>query len=152
MGRHELYYYKNIFPKLTPMPYVLTGIGSMCYSGISLAGVYFPELLTNVERLGGFKIEDFVYYHYESNLNINDYVTPMKGFEFILIPTKERSIVENIKYNLDYIDEGYFLEALEIYKLSPFFNYELLKEVSNCLGVNMVKVDYWLEECYGAIR
>lgn len=142
------YYLKNILPKLDKNKYVMTGISSMCYNGMSLDNIYMPELLTtNPTAKEGMIVAGIVEYCYTEELDTENYVTPLDGIENILIPSFERSIVENIKLDLKYIDEGYFLEKLERYLTGNFYNLKLLYEVADHFKVPRSKIDYWIEEC-----
>lgn len=143
------WYFKNVFPKLTVTPYVMTGISSMCYNGMSLWEVYEPELLMTIESLDNMHVEGMVHYFYAPDIDYTNYVTPLKEFPFVLIPSFERSIVENIKHDLRFIDEGAFLDTLERYVTGAFYNEELLYDVADYFNVSRDKIDYWVEESYG---
>ena len=140
------FFIQNVLLKLDKKKYVLTGDSALNYCGISVTGNFLPDLMTENEIAGGFRIAGRCNYHYVPNIDYENYVTPLPEVPLILIPTRERAIAENIKYDLAFIDEGYFCDALERYQHSSLFNYELLLEVAEHFGVPKEKIDYWLEE------
>lgn len=139
------YYIKEVLPFIGDNQYVMVGISALCYSGLSTANCYVPDLLTTIEGIDGVLIAGMVNYYYIGDIDYTAYVTPLKEVTNILIPTYERAIVECIKHDLRFADEGYFVEAVDRY-LSFFYNRPLLEEVANHFGVPMEKVDYWLKE------
>lgn len=61
----------------------------------------------------------------------------------LLIPSKERAIVECIKW-LKYVDEGELIEALKTY-LDMFWDNRIY-EVGEHFGISKETLDYWFEE------
>lgn len=137
------YFINNILNKLSKKKYVLTGNSSFSYNGLSLTGYYRPELLTNMKFLDGLNLGRSVWYCYiPTPVDTENYVRPLPEVPNILIPTIERAIVENIKYDLEFIDEGSFYDSLEMYDL----NMELLIGVANHFKVPMSKIEPYLKE------
>lgn len=144
---NKQYYLTEIIPRLDKKRYVMTGISSMCYNGISTDDIYMPELITECKDIDGIMISDIVSYYWVEKFDYDNYVTPLDGFENIKVPSKERSIIENIKHDFRFVDLGYFLESLERYYSGRSYNRKLLQEVANHFEVDMSVVDYWLKEC-----
>jgi len=144
------FYIEKVFPKLENKKYVMIGDSAMAWNGMSVTGKYTPDLITEYKEIDGLRIAGLVNYFYAEDINYTDYLEPLKEWPNILIPTKERAIVENIKYNLCACDEGYFLDTLERYvNYKETYNRPLLEEVARVLKVPIDKVDYWIEESRG---
>ena len=141
------YYLKEILPNLSKERYVMCGVSALCYIGISHIGLYVPDLLMKHKQFDGLIIGNKVAYWYAENIDYEHYVTPMKEAPLVLMPTIERAVVETVKHDLKFVDEGYFLESLKDYYLSPCFNEPLLREVSKFFEVDYGQVEYWLNEC-----
>lgn len=137
------YFITKILPNISNSTLVLTGESAFVYNGLSLSGYYKPAVLTNKEFLKGVNLEGLVRYCYiPEQIDITHYVKPLEEVPKILVPTIERAIVENIKYDLEFIDEGSFYDSLEMYDL----NMELLTEVANHFKVPMSKIEPYLKE------
>lgn len=144
------YVLENIIQRLDPKVYVLTGDSAFVYCGLSVSGIYHPDLLTvNPAFTQQLRLPGYCTYCPVPVLDTEHYVTTMKDAPLVLVPTPERAIVENIKYNLDFIDEGYFCDAVCRYQEGSAFNYNLLMEVADFFQVPRDKVDYWLQETEG---
>jgi hypothetical protein len=145
--KEKRFYIENVFPKLDDKKYVMTGDSAMTWNGMSVMGKYTPDLITEYKEINGLRIAGLVNYFYADDVNYVDYLTPLKEYPNILIPTRERAIVENVKLDLRACDEGYFLDTLERYvNYRETYNRTLLEEVAYVLKVPMEKVDYWIEE------
>ena len=151
MGKYKWeskeYYKYEIITKLSEgYIVVLTGESAMVYSGLSKTLNYMPDVLTDIYALRNLRMAGLVNYCYEENIDYVNYLNPMEGNSRVLIPTKERAIIENIKHDLEFIEEGSFLDSLLGYVESPFYNRELLEEVAKHFNVSMEKVDKLVEE------
>lgn len=143
------YFINTTYQGLDDKKYILTGDSAFVYNGISVSGIYYPDLLTNGD-LGYMQIHGRVSYCFvQYEINYRDYVSPMKDAPNILVPTPERAIVENIKTNLEFIDEGYFVDSLERFTWEKRYSYDKLIEVAEFFCVEKDIIDYWLEECEG---
>ena len=145
MKEDKDYFIKCILPNISDNKLVLTGESAFVYNGLSVSGYYKPAVLTNKEFLKGVNLEGLVRYCYISEpIDTTHYVKPLEEVPKILVPTIERAIVENIKYDLEFIDEGSFYDSLEMYDL----NMELLTEVANHFNVSIDKIKSHLKEAY----
>lgn len=141
------FYIQEIYPNIDKKnPIVFTGDTAMVLNGYSVSGIYIPDVLTDAIELKGLRLAGYVNYCYVPEVGVKHYVKHFMDNEMILLPIPERAIVENIKYKLEFVDEGYFCDALDRYQHSNSMNYELLKEVANHFNVSMEQIDYWLEE------
>lgn len=101
------------------------------------------ELMTNDIEFDNFSLCYITYYYY-SKIDYENYVAPLSSNPFILVPTKERAIVEYIK-NEKWCDEGILIEALKSY-LMWFRNDEELYKVAEHFKVPKETIDYWINE------
>ena len=85
----------------------------------------------------------FDYYYFNPDIDYEYEVRPSNENPLLLIPSKERAIVECIKW-LDYVDEGELIEALKEY-LDHFWDNSIY-EVGNHFGISKETLDYWFEE------
>lgn len=142
------YYISHIYPKISKDTIVFTGNCGLVWAGYSVSGIYIPDVLTNIPELKDMRLAGYVNYCYTTTpVDTEHYVKPFRDNPLVLVPTIERAIVENIKYDLEFIDEGYFCDSFERYQhTKEYFNYNLLMEVADFFKVDRAKVDYWLEE------
>lgn len=125
---------------------VLTGAFAMLVVGEAAILDTTVDVLTDIPCLKGCYLKYLVNYCYVDKINYVDYVTPSIELPNVLVPTIERSIIESIKTELEYIDEGVFCDTLERYTRGSDFNYDLLCEVGRCFGVGKDLIDYWIRE------
>ena len=100
------------------------------------------NLFTKFKKLNFITTQAFAYY-YNPDIDYEYEVTPSKTNPLLLLPSKERAIVECIKW-LDYVDEGVLIEALQSYL--DYFWSDRIYEVGNHFGVNKETLDYWFKE------
>lgn len=84
-----------------------------------------------------------VTYYYNPDIDYEYEVRESPTNPLILIPSKERTLVECIKY-LDCVDEGLLVEGLNGY-LDYFWDGKIYK-VADHFGVKRETIDYWLQE------
>ena len=120
---------------------VLTGINALVHNGISTSFETNLEILTDDVNLKG-----ATGYCYVEELDLINYLQENPIVDQVYVPTAERALIELIKHNLRYIDEGFFLEGMDMYVTSDKFNYNLLIEVANHFKVSKGAVDYWIKE------
>ena len=101
------------------------------------------QLMTNDSSFDKFSMCYITYYYYE-NIDYEKYVIPSADNPNILVPTKERAIIEYMK-NEKWRDEGVLIEALKNY-LRWFRNDEKLYKVADHFEVKRDLVDYWINE------
>lgn len=84
-----------------------------------------------------------VYYYTMDSWNDFAYTKPSKTNPLVHIPTKERALVEAMKY--EYFNEGILIESLITY-ITTFYNKELLEEVADHFKLPRERLQYWLDE------
>lgn len=116
-----------------------------CSGGLisGLAGGTKINLFTEIEDVDGI---DFavVVYRYKHNADTEHYLRKSPQNELLLIPTRERAIVEYIQGER-YQDEGLLIEAIKTY-LEESKDLELLYEVADFFSLDRKTLDYWLKE------
>ena len=120
---------------------VLTGINALVHNGVSTSFETSLEILTDDVRLKG-----VAGYCYVEELDLINFLQEKPTVDQVYVPTVERALIELIKHNLRYIDDGFFLEGMNMYVTSDKFNYNLLIEVANHFKVSKGAVDYWIKE------
>ena len=124
-------------------PCVLCNICALAYNGLVTHSADHYDFMTRFKDLDGLNLVYLTYYYYET---INDMyaLNPDVNDPNILVPTKERALIEYMK-NEKWCDEGVLIEALKSY-LMWFRNDEELYKVANYFGVEKHTVDYWINE------
>ena len=84
-----------------------------------------------------------VYYYTMDSWNDLTYTKPSKTNPLVHIPSKERALVEAMKY--EYFNEGILIESLITY-ITTFYNKELLEEVADHFKLSREHLQYWLDE------
>ena len=91
-----------------------------------------------------FGLASFVYS--ENEINTTDYVQAVPNNSHILVPTRERAIVESI-IHLDGCDEGELVEAINTYITGKeICDMDKLYEVADFFGLARSELEYWIEE------
>ena len=81
---------------------------------------------------------------YNPNVDYEYCVVKSPSNPLLLLPSKERALVECIKH-LDWIDEGLLIEGLRNY-LDNFWDKKLLYEAAEHFELPMEELQYWLNE------
>ena len=127
---------------LVQKPTVVCNACAMGRAGLSNCITWKLDLWTSYESLHKADIGLAVYY-YKENIDYDNYLIPDKDNPFILVPTKERAIVEAIID--DMLDEGILIESIQNY-LQFFCNMDLLYEVADFYKLDRDTLEYWLQE------
>ena len=132
---------------------VLAGEFPLILNGLVAKAVMGPDIFTTNIALKDIRIYTRVKYYYVPTIDTEHYVRKYSDeYPNILIPTKERALIECIKYKMDYVDEGVFIEAMYNYITldcdEKEENYALLNEVADFFEVPWDKVKYWIAESY----
>lgn len=117
--------------------YALAKNSLICFSPSILCVFTDSTILENVTCTG------FDYYYRNMEIDYQYELRPSKENPLLLIPSKERAIVECIKW-LEYVDEGELIEALKTY-LDMFWDNRIYK-VGEHFGISKETLDYWFEE------
>ena len=120
---------------------VLTGINALVHNGISTSFETNLEILTDDVNLKG-----ATGYCCVEELDLINFLQEKPIVDQVYVPTAERALIELIKHNLRFIDEGFFLEGMDMYVTSNKFNYNLLVKVASHFNVGKDLVDYWIKE------
>ena len=100
-------------------------------------------LTTDDENFDNFSLFYMEYWYY-ANIDYSFCVKPSEDNPLILIPTKERAIVDYLR-NEKHCDEGILIEALKTYLLW-FKNLDELYRVCEHFDVSRDLIDYWIYE------
>lgn len=146
MQRDKAFYETNVTPHLGKGPYVLTGLSALVYSGLSSWEDFMPNVLHKDSQLPNVTLFGLVSYLYDPNLDTTHYCRPLAFAPMVYCPTRERALVENIKFNLVNVDEGAFVESMLSYVKYYSEDLDKLKEVAEFFQVPYNKVEYWIEE------
>lgn len=117
--------------------YALAKNSLICFSPSILCVFTDSTTLENVTCTG------FDYYYRNMAIDYKYELRPSRENSLLLIPSKERAIVECIKW-LEYADEGELIEALKTY-LDMFWDNRIY-EVGEHFGISKETLDYWFEE------
>lgn len=103
------------------------------------------DLWTSFSEIDGVET-GAVRYLYNPHIDFEYELTPMDTNPLLLLPSKERAIVEYIKCE-KWCDEGTLIEGLKTY-LYQFINMDKLYEVADHFELNREILDYWIKEAY----
>lgn len=135
----------DFFKQLDKIDYVLCGTLALMNAGVSVERGSFPHLLHLNKAGDKLVLYGVVGYFYSEDLKLDKYCKLLEGTT-VYVPTVERALVECIKHNMKFVDEGVFCDSLERYQHDGNFNYDLLLEVANEFSVSKEDIDYWLSE------
>ena len=106
---------------------------------------WFLELATDDEKLDGIRLPMCRYVYYP-NLDRLHYLVPSADNSKLFIPVKERVIVDYIKLEDNYGDEGILIETLQNYLRNYEKDLDKLYEVASFYELSKEQLDYWLNE------
>lgn len=135
----------NKFDKYIEDPKIVCGSTSLARNALIYAGADNLNLQTSRQRYNGMNVGMFTL-HYNPDIDWKYELKPSETNPLLLLPSKERAIVECIKH-LDWVDEGLLVEALKNY-LWRFYDAdgEKLYKVAKYFDVPKETIDYWLDE------
>lgn len=122
---------------------VLAGACALSRRGLTTITPAFLQLYTNDVKFDGFSFGVGMYI-YKPNLDYLNYVTPMSTNKNLLLPSRERAIVEYLLLE-KWCDEGTLIEALKTYQLLVD-DYTELYRVAEFYGLSADKLEYWMYE------
>lgn len=123
---------------------VLCGCCALVRNGlISWDGGTHLDMYTEIKTLHQFNMV-YAMYFYTKKIDYEYCVSPSPTNPLILVPTKERALIEYLRDEHIY-DEGILIEALKSY-LMWFRNDALLHEAADHFGVAWETVQYWIHE------
>lgn len=116
---------------------------ALARNGLVTQTPVYLEMFTDREKYDGFSL-GVGRYLYNPDIDYVNYVCPMDSNRLILLPTKERAIVEYVKFE-KWCDEGLLIEALKTYdEYKP--DYDLLFFVADFFGVASGVMKQWIIE------
>lgn len=132
-------------------PYDNTLCGVMTLSaaanraGLCHFNSWYLDLATDTKELDGIRLPMCRYIYYP-DLDRVHYLVPSKSNPDLLIPTKERAIVDYIKLQEEYGDEGILIESIQSYLRDYEEDLPKLYEVADFFRLPREQLDYWLNE------
>lgn len=142
---------EEIYSKLNDKDYVLAGANALHMCGLYDGGFACVEVYTEEKIIAGLQIRSTIRYHYVEDEGVDVFTEPLRDFPNIYVPIPERALVDCIRYDMEFVDEGAFCESMDLYNRSPrFSNYEYLLYVAGYYGVDKKTIDYWIDESDGA--
>lgn len=134
-------------------PLVVAGLTAFQYSGLTPLSPVELCVYMDYPNLHGLFLPGRVHYLYQNHIDMTYCVHKHVHCEYLYIPSKERAIVETIKFGMDGINEGDFLEALDRYFNSPgLYNYKLLHDALKHFEVSSDQLNYWKCEAEAYMR
>lgn len=124
--------------------YVLFGPAALANAGLTTMTKNTITTFTKVKEIEGcWGVARFVYI--DDDIDYTNYVRRDENNPHILIPTKERALVESIKY-IDKCDEGFLMEALDTYINWFKGDTSKLEEVAKFYKLPLETLHYWISE------
>ena len=122
---------------------VCCGSTALARNGLVMFDVIHLNLQTKKSELD---ITSYAYFSlfYNPDIDYEYCVSKSAKNPLLLLPSKERAIVECIKH-LDWIDEGLLIEGIQNY-INNFWNEKLLYEAASHFSLPEEELKYWLEE------
>lgn len=132
-----------------PYDSVLTGIMTLSSAanrvGLCHFNSWYLDLATDNHELNGIRFPMCRYIYYP-NLDRLHYLVPSESNPDLLIPTKERAIVDYIKLQDEYGDEGILIESIQSYLRDYEEDLPELYKVADFFKLSRDQLDYWLDE------
>lgn len=128
---------------LVDAPMVVCAEAALNFAGLVIFNSEHLIFQTCEKELGS---RSFGYYslYYNHNIDYRYKIRPFKDNPNLLLPTKERALVECILH-LDWVDEGLLIEALKDY-MERHWNEKEFYEVADHFGLDRETLEYWLKE------
>lgn len=140
------YYETRVYPGVSKHKElrVVTGEAALNYCGLSTTGNYMPCIITPHRELDNLQLPGVVKYFYLDDI-LPELETKQSPFSpNILLPSRERALVDCIRLDLRQIDEGLFLDSF-VYYLRDDESTRLFS-VAQLLHVPADKVQRWIKE------
>ena len=122
---------------------VIAGACALSRNGLTTISPGYLQVFTAEEDFDGFSFGVGMYI-YRDPIDYDNFVTPMKTNSNLLLPSRERSVVEFILVDR-WCDEGTLIEALKSYKQWEE-NYTKLYHAAEFYGLSEKKLKYWIRE------
>lgn len=126
------------------MECILAGETALFRSGLTYAQSYTLDVWTDYEDIPNGLFAVFVRYYQNPLAKDFKYTIKSPANDKVHEPTKERAIVETIKFH-EYFNEGILIEAIQSYiAYNP--SMALVYEVADYFNVPRDDIDYWFNE------
>ncbi len=122
---------------------VLCGSSALSFAGLVMFNTTHYIIQTRIDLLNN-SVLYFFTLKFNPKIDYEYRVVPSKSNPMLLLPTKERALVENIQH-LEWVDEGLLVEGLKNY-IAQFWNEEEIYKVADHFGLDHSTLEYWLEE------
>lgn len=122
---------------------IITGCCALERNGLIYASSAHLDLQTTFKELDGLQT-CICNFYYNPEIDWDYLLCPMKSNPLLLLPSKERALIECIQH-LDWVDEGFLIEALKTY-LNWFKDDDRLYACADHFGVSRETVNYWINE------
>lgn len=123
--------------------YVICGVCALDRCGLTSGSGATLDLFTKYKELDGLDCVAFRWV-YNPSVNYEDFLKPMETNPNLLLPSRERAIVESILFS-HRVDEGVMLEAIWRYGWQVD-SLARLYEVAERFGLPRGDLDYWIKE------
>ena len=124
--------------------YVICGFCALARTGLIVFPSHVLCCWTQYENLDGLDAIG-IQYQYNPAINYEYDVIPMHTNSLILLPSKERAIVEYILWER-WCDEGLLIEALKTYGFQKDGDFSKLYPAAEHFSLPKKSLDYWIQE------
>lgn len=122
---------------------VICGQCALARNGLTTQNPTHLDVWTSIKEIDGVDAA-IIRYIFNDKIDHVYEVHPMMGNSNLLLPTRERAIVEYVLCER-WRDEGTLIEALKTY-LWNFNDLPHLYEVADFFGLNKIELDFWINE------
>lgn len=124
------------------LPTCLCGECALYRNGLSYQHSAAVQVFTRNPDIHGCS-SGMIYYYYSGHMDLDYECSPLKDYPNIYLPTRERTLVQMIKYK-NYFNEGSLIEGLINYLEEPDMDH--LYSVAGHFKVKRETIDYWVNE------
>lgn len=124
---------------------IITLSTAMNRVGLCYFNSWFLDLATDKIEIKDMEFSMCRYLYYP-DLDRVHYLVPSESNPDLLIPTRERAIVDYVKLQDEYGDEGILIESIQSYLRDYEEDLPKLYEVADFLKLPRKELDYWLNE------
>lgn len=132
---------------LSDKDYVVCTHAALARCGLTTVNPACMTVFTEYKELHNLDA-GFTTFVYSEKINYRDFLIPIPNNPHLLLPTKERAIIESILH-LDGVDEGELLEAIRTYLLMYGGETVKLYEMADFFGLAAGELDGWIREADG---
>ncbi len=93
---------------------VLTGLGGLVWHGMTNMFTNFLDIAVTDKTLDGIRLYG-AYFTYVTELDTENFLAPCEYNSKILIPTRERALVDHMRFGIAVEDDEHLMIALQVY-------------------------------------